>query len=161
MPIPTPPPWQLVLSILVDRLRLRLHIPRGAFVAVLLVLVPSGAWVALGDSRGAPPVGPVPAPVPQVPLLSSTPAALPVLAMVLPGTLPPPGPNQIRAGKCDKRAAEVELNGGCWIKTETPPPCPEGIQWEHAGRCWRPVAPAARAPTTGEPRTAPVADPAE
>lgn len=60
-----------------------------------------------------------------------------------------PGPNQKRAGTCDPRAAQVEINGGCWVKTETAPPCPEGIQWEHEGRCWLPVAPAARLPSSG------------
>lgn len=60
-----------------------------------------------------------------------------------------PGPNQKRAGSCNPKAAQVEINGGCWVKTETPPPCPEGVQWEHEGRCWLPVAPAARVPTSG------------
>lgn len=155
--MPLPPPKQVVLSLVIDRLRLT--VPQWVGLVLLAVLVPSGVWMGLGDSRGTSPTGPVPAPVPQVPLLSSTPSSLPVLAMVMPGTLPPPGPNQLRAGKCDKRAAEVELNGGCWIQTITQPPCPDGIQWEHEGRCWRPVAPAARAPTTGDPRTAPVAAP--
>jgi len=157
VPIPPPPPRQLALSLLIERLHLK--VPHGWGLVVLAVLVPSGVWVGLGDSRGLPPLAPVPAPVPQVPLLSSTPAALPVLAMVLPGTLPPPGPNQLRAGQCDKRAAAVEVNGGCWLKTETPPPCPEGIQWEHAGRCWLPLAAAKPVPTTGEPRPAPIAAP--
>lgn len=157
MPIPPPPPRQLVLSLLIERLHLK--VPQWVGIVILAVALPTGIWAGLGDSRGLPPLAPVPAPVPHVPLLSSTPAALPVLTMVLPGTLPPPGPNQLRAGKCNARGAEVELNGGCWLKTETPPPCPEGIQWEHEGRCWRPVALAKPVPTTGEPRPAPVAAP--
>jgi hypothetical protein len=159
MPIPPPPPRQLALSLAVDRFRLK--VPQWVGLVVLALALPTGAWMALGDSRGSPPVGPVPLPVPQVPLLSSTPAALPMLAVALPGKLPPPGPNQLRAGKCDKRAAQVEINGGCWVKTETPPPCPEGIQWEHETRCWLPAALAKPAPTTGEPSTAPVAGPVD
>jgi hypothetical protein len=155
--IPPPPPRQLVLSLAIERLRL--VVPPWIGVVILAVALPTGLWAALGDSRGLPPIAPVPAPAPQVPLLSSAPAALPVLAMATVGTLPPPGPNQLRAGKCNPRGAEVEINGGCWLKTETPPPCPEGIQWEHDGRCWRPVAEAKPVPTTGEPRHAGVADP--
>jgi hypothetical protein len=62
-------------------------------------------------------------------------------------TLPSPGPNQ--KTECDSERSEVRLNGGCWVKTEKPPPCPPGKQWEHEGRCWLPVAPAARVPTSG------------
>lgn len=156
MPIP-PPPREFVLSLIVRDLRVR--VPRWVGLIVLTLALPTGLWAALGDSRSIPPLGPIPTPGPQVPLLTATPAVLPVLAMALPGKLPPPGPNQLRAGKCDKRAAAVEVNGGCWLKTETPPPCPEGIQWEHEGRCWLPLAAAKPMPTTGEPRTAPVAAP--
>lgn len=60
-----------------------------------------------------------------------------------------PGPNQKRAGNCDPQRSEVEIKGGCWVKTEHPLPCPIGVQWEHEGRCWLPVAPAARGPTSG------------
>lgn len=60
-----------------------------------------------------------------------------------------PGPNQKRKGTCDPRYSEVEIKGGCWVKTDHPLPCPAGIQWEHEGRCWLPVAPAARVPTSG------------
>jgi hypothetical protein len=159
MPVPLPPSRKLVLSLIIEKLHLR--VPQWVGLVVLALLIPSGAWMALGDSRGAPPTGPLPVPVPQVPLLSSTPSQLPALAMVLPGSLPPPGPNQLRSGKCDKRAAHVERSGGCWVKTETPPPCPVGIQWEHEGRCWLPVAEAKPMPTTGEPRTTPVAAPGD
>jgi hypothetical protein len=159
VPIPTPPPRQLALSLVIERLRLT--VPQWVGLVVLAVLVPSGAWMALGDSRGPPLTAPTPVPVPQVPVLVSTPAALPMLAMVLPGVIPPPGPNQLRAGKCDRRGAEVELNGGCWMQTTTAPPCPEGVQWEHNGKCWRPVGLAREVPTTGEPRTLPVASPAD
>ena len=152
--MPNPPPAKpLLLSLLIERLRL--DVPQWA--VVLAILTPGGAWMALGDSRTSSPTGPVPAPVPQVPLLSTTPAALSHVPQMWVSALPRPGPNQLRAGKCDKRAAHVELNGGCWIKTETPRPCPEGIQWEHDGKCWLPVAEARPVPTTGEPRAAPVA----
>jgi hypothetical protein len=157
--IPTPPAKQLVLSLLVKDLRV--NVPQWVGLVVLAVALPTGVWMSLGDFRTPSPAGPIPAPVPQVPLLSSTPTPLAALSMALPGALPPPGPNQIRAGKCDKRAAQVEISGGCWVKTETPPPCPEGIQWEHKGRCWLPVAEAKPVPTTGEPTPQPVAAPPE
>jgi hypothetical protein len=157
VPIPPPPQRQLLLSLFIERLHLK--VPQWVGLVILLVALPTGLWAGLGDSRSPPPLAPLPAPVPQVPLLASTPAVLSVLAMVLPGTLPPPGPNQLRAGKCDKRAAQVELSGGCWVQTTTPPPCPDGIQWLHEKRCWLPVAEAKPVPTTGEPRTATVAGP--
>lgn len=60
-----------------------------------------------------------------------------------------PGPNQKRAGSCKPERSEMEINGGCWVQTTHPLPCPEGVQWEHQGRCWLPVAPAARLPSSG------------
>jgi hypothetical protein len=137
---------------------LKVVIPTAAIVFVALAITPGLAYLVV--PKGAPlEAGPAPLPVPQVPLLSSTPAALPMLAMALPGKLPPPGPNQLRAGQCDPERAQVEINNGCWVRTETPPPCPKGKQWEHEGRCWLPVAEAKPVPTTGEPRTAGIADP--
>lgn len=105
-----------------------------------------------------PPPTPLEAPVP---LLETTPTtdAGAIAARFIPGKLPPPGPNQLRAGKCDPEQSHVEINGGCWVKTERPPPCPRGKQWEHEGRCWLPVAPAKQLPQSGEPRPRGVADP--
>jgi hypothetical protein len=70
-----------------------------------------------------------------------------------------PGPNQKRAGSCDPQRSEVEINGGCWVKTEHPLPCPIGVQWEHEGRCWLPVAPAAQLPSSGGSFPVNIADP--
>lgn len=109
------------------------------------------------QERDVPPM-PLEAPVP---LLESTPASLDggaVLHMVL-SSLPPPGPNQLRAGQCDPEQAQVTLNGGCWVQTQTPPPCPRGKQWEHEGHCWLPVAPAKPLPTSGGGSTQGVARP--
>ncbi len=65
------------------------------------------------------------------------------------GSLPGPGPNQKRAGECLADAAQVEINGGCWVETKMKPPCPVKYQWEHEGKCWLPVAHAAPVPTSG------------
>lgn len=156
MPNTQPPPRQ-PLSLL-----MHLKVPQWVGLVVLALLVPSGLWMGLGDSRSLPPSAPTPIPAPQVPLQESTPTgALPTLAAILPGKLPSPGPNQKRSGTCDPERAQVELSGGCWVETKTRPPCPRGKQWEHDGRCWLPVADAKPVPTTGEPRPFPVAGPAD
>lgn len=154
-----PPPHQIALSFVVERLKV--VVPPPALVLILLVVVPSAAvWTGLlpwpaGEEA------PTPNPArPLVPLQKSTTdtaAGVQFLARVLPGTLPEPGPNQKRSGQCDPRQAQVEINGGCWVKTETPPPCPEGYQWLHKNACWLPVAHAKPLPTTGEPQAGNVA----
>jgi hypothetical protein len=100
----------------------------------------------------------VPAPLPAPPPLDgalplqqwTTGGNLGVIASALPGAIPRPGPNQKRSGQCDPGRSEVEIRGGCWVKTEHPLPCPDGKQWEHDGRCYLPVAHAKPVPTTGE-----------
>lgn len=123
----------------------------GALMFALVMLV--------APSPRPPPPLPSPLEAP-VPLLEYTPTADagPVRRSVL-GKLPPPAANQRKSGQCDPEQAQVELNGGCWVQTTTPPPCPLGKQWEHEGRCWLPVGVAKPAPTSGggEPRG--VADP--
>lgn len=79
----------------------------------------------------------------------------------VPGKLPPPGPSQKRAGQCETRAAQVAIEGGCWVETKTRPPCPMGFQWEHEGKCWLPVAKAAPVPTSGGGGAPGVAAPSE
>lgn len=156
MPNTQPPPRQ-PLSLL-----MHLRVPQWVGLVVLALLVPSGLWMGLGESRPRAAVAPAPLPAPEVPLQESTPTGtLPTLASVLPNALPRPGPNQKRSGTCDEERAQVEINGGCWVETKTPPPCPRGKQWEYEGRCWLPVADAKPIPTTGEPRTLPVASPGE
>lgn len=158
MTIP-PPPKQIVLSLVVKHLHLK--VPQWVGLVVLAIALPTGAWMALGDSRGGPLVGPLPLPVPQVPLQGwTTSATMDVATLVLAATVPDkPGPNQKRAGTCDPGRSEVAIGGGCWVKTDHPRPCPEGKQWEYQGRCWLPVAEAKPVPTTGDPRPAPVAGP--
>jgi hypothetical protein len=117
-----------------------------AILVLLIAPVQAGRFL-----RPEPPArGPSPLPVP--PLAETTEiAGWNPLAEVL-NTIPPPGPNQKRSGKCNPKAAQVEINGGCWVKTETPRPCPEGIQWEHDdGRCYLPVAEAKPVPQAAEP----------
>lgn len=87
---------------------------------------------------------------PQVPTLESTTDARAVALQAVLGGLPRPGPNQKRSGQCKPERSEVELNGGCWVQTNHPLPCPEGYQWEHEGRCWLPVAHAKPVPQAGE-----------
>jgi hypothetical protein len=127
-------------------------------LAALWVATMVGLMVTPNPRPQRPPSTPLEVPVP---LLESTPAltdgGIP-LRLVL-ASIPPPGPNQLRAGQCDPDRAQKELNGGCWVKTETPPPCPRGKQWEHEGRCWLPVAPAKPVPTSGEARPLGVAGP--
>lgn len=76
------------------------------------------------------------------------------------GALPDPLPGQ-KTKRCDPQLGEVERNGGCWMLTMVPTPCPEGKLWEDGGRCWRPIPVTKQEPTTGDPRTAPLAGPAD
>lgn len=126
--------------------------PSAAVVGILALLVlPSQL-----QSPGLP----LPAPVPQVPLQAVSVGAVPhAFASVVQGGLPSPGPNQKRSGQCDGDQAQEEINGGCWVATNKPPPCPRGKLWEHEGKCWTPVAVLPRVPTSGELRPTPVAEP--
>lgn len=158
MPAPLPPTGNLVVSLIIGKAKAlaggRVHIvaPGAVVLGALAVwLVPSQL-----QSPGLP----LPAPVPQVPLQTASVGAVPhVLASVTVGRLPPPGPNQKRSGQCDEEQAQVELNGGCWVATERPPPCPRGKLWEHEGKCWTPVAVLPREPTSGDARYGNVAEP--
>lgn len=132
------------------------RLARWCFIILLSVLIPTGAQTLLMPKVNSLPRGPMPLPVPPLAETTEIHGWNP-LAEVL-NTIPPPGPNQKRAGKCNPKAAQVEINGGCWVKTETPRPCPEGIQWEHEdGRCYLPVAEAKPVPQSGEPRLVNVA----
>lgn len=125
---------------------------RWLLVILFAVLIPTvGASLAReffpGLAARAPAVRPL-LPVPG--LGETTDGSSARVVRALGSKIPPePGPNQKRAGTCNPKAAQVEINGGCWVQTQTPPPCPEGVQWEHEGHCWLPVAPAARSPTSG------------
>lgn len=160
MPQPPPPePKPALLSLSAKDLQLFLSSP-GAVLVLLALAATPGLVGELMPRAQQEAQAPTPLPVPQVPLLDVSPASVrQVLGAALPGTLPRPGPNQKRAGTCDPEQAHVEIAGGCWVETKTPPPCPRGKQWEHDGRCWLPVAEAKPVPTTGEPRPLGVADP--
>jgi hypothetical protein len=114
-------------------------------LVALTILLPAGATTWL-----RPPAAVAVAPPLSVPQLESTTDGTPRHSYARIGALPSPGPNQKRAGSCNPKAAQVEINDGCWVKTEQMPPCPEGFQWEHEGRCWLPVAHARPIPTTGD-----------
>lgn len=134
-----------VVSITIDRLRI--VIPAAVVIAVLLAFVPGiGAFLTSPRPRLTP-----------VPTLTSTPDT--PLAQTLFGVLPAPGPNQKRAGSCDPEKTQVEINGGCWMETKKPPPCPQGKLWEHEGKCWIPVGEAKPVPTSGDVQRASVAGP--
>lgn len=154
MPVPPPPPKQLALLLVIDRFRIRL--PPWVGLTALAVLVPSGVWMGLGDSRGTPTVGPVPV-GPQVELQASTAAAFPPVVAML--NRLPDGVDTQRKPPCDPEM-EHAIGGWCWIPLDTKP-CPKGKAWEHEGRCYLRALRAARSPTTGEPRTVPVAAPVE
>lgn len=121
---------------------------------LVLLLAPISAQRLLHPEP--PKAGPIPLPVPAQEWTTEARGWAPM--EVLFGTIPRPGPNQKRAGKCNPKAAQVEINGGCWVQTTTPKPCPEGIQWEHDdGRCYLPVAEAKPVPQSGEPHLVNVA----
>jgi len=125
---------------------------RWLLVILFAVLIPTvGASLAREFFPGLAARAPAMRPLLPVPELGYTTEGdgRPQTFQVRSGIPDQPGPNQKRAGSCDPGRAEVEINGGCWVETKTPPPCPLGKQWEHEGRCWLPVAPAARAPTSG------------
>lgn len=122
----------------------------GALVVAVIV------FLSIPPRKATPVPEPLEAPVP---MQEWTTADAGTLLPLMAGHLPPPGPNQLRAGKCDKDMSQEEINGGCWVATTKKPPCPTGKQWEHNGMCWLPVAPAKPTPTTGEPRPRGVATP--
>lgn len=98
-------------------------------------------------------------PSPVEPQAFTTDSGVPWRALdAVQGGIPSPGPNQKRTGQCDEERSEVEINGGCWVKTEKPRPCPPGKQWEHEGRCWLPVAHAKQLPQSGGRGAGPVAE---
>lgn len=126
---------------------------RYALVLVLAVLMPVAALQLL-----PPRAAPVPAPAAwQVPPMDwttdSTYLVPHVLASASTGALPPPGPNQKRAGSCEP-GVEEEISGGCWLATDKMPPCPlprgGWVFFAHEGKCWLPVAHARGLPTTGD-----------
>lgn len=47
----------------------------------------------------------------------------------------PATPRPDQETRCDADAAEVNINGGCYIATDKRPPCPSR-QYEHGGKCW-------------------------
>lgn len=147
---------EVARAVVVARIREFFHVSASPRVATgvfaLLTLIVS-AYPIAAHSPGATDAGPaLPSPLePAVPLQeATTDGGMPAVASIVLGRLPKPGPNQKRTGQCDPERSQVEMSGGCWVKTEHPLPCPEGKQWEHEGRCWLPVAHAAQTPTSGD-----------
>lgn len=114
----------------------RRALPRvGAAAAVLLALV---GFVALAPRLR-------PAQPPSVDgtggggmvggfVLASTDADEVLLARELPRE---PFPGQ-KVKRCDPDAAEVSINGGCWVSTDRRAPCGDKL-YEHDGKCYRPA----------------------
>jgi hypothetical protein len=159
--VTTPPPKEVARDGVREVFHLSVTRTLAHWLATALLGAVVVAPVALHTSGAPTPEPAPPAPLgPSVPLLeASADAGVPVFARVVLGTLPSPGPNQKRAGECDAGRSQVELNGGCWVQTTHPPPCPLGKQWEHEGRCWLPVGPTVRPPSAGEPSTPVFANP--
>ena len=123
-----------------------------------------GYAVVAWDLKRPPPPRPLDpplleAPVPMQEWTADAGAALPLTLGLATGSVPALAPGQKPAASCDAELAEVPINGGCWMKTDVPPPCPERKLWEHEGACWRPIPRTAKAPTSGEPRSGNVAGP--
>lgn len=154
-----PPPLLRPMAEVMAREVLHLSVTR--WLATVLVALVVGAPFALREPWGTPPLPVPPSPMePTVPLLeAAVDAGVPSFASLVMGRLPRPGPNQKRAGQCDPGRAQQEINGGCWVQTTTPTPCPEGKQWEHEGRCYLPVGPTVPPPSAGEPPPLSIADP--
>lgn len=138
-----------------------LHLSVTRWLATVLVMLAVGAPVALnGSGNVAAPQTP-PSPLePAVPLQewAADAGVYPTtLATVLRGL--PRQEWQKPAEKCDPDLGEHPIDGGCWMKTDVPPPCPPGKLFKHDGICWRPVPRSARPPTTGEPSPLSIADP--
>lgn len=138
-----------------------LHLSVTRWLATVLVLLALGAPVALNSSGSVAVPQTPPSPLePAVPLLeASVDAGVPGFASIILGKLPKPGPNQRKAGECDPGRSQVAINGGCWVETTHPLPCPEGKQWEHEGRCYLPVGPTVRPPSAGDTSPLSIADP--
>jgi len=130
---------------------------RLTIVAIIAATIAIAVFTPVPQRTTKPPPTPLEAPVPLQEWTTADAGAW--VASALPGRLPTPGPNQLRAGQCDPDRSEKEVNGGCWVKTEKPPPCPRGKQWEHEGACWLPVAHAKPVPTSGGGEARGVAEP--
>lgn len=138
-----------------------LHLSVTRWLATALIGLAVGAPLALNGTGSSQPAPAPPSPLgPMVPLLeASVDAGVPAFASFVLGRLPRPGPNQRLEGDCEPRRSQVAINGGCWVQTNHPLPCPEGVQWEHDGRCYLPVGPTVRPPSAGEPSPLTIADP--
>lgn len=106
----------------------RFHRP---VILLLSVLIVAGTVHTTRSSTWCPPAAPC------EPSHEGT-TSLPLLEVVQ-GNLPPPAPNQLRAEHCDSDRAEEPIEGGCWVRTKTKPPCPAGKQWEYEGACYVPA----------------------
>lgn len=123
---------------------------RPVFLALSLLVVVGAVHVTLSDTW-CPPEAPVH-------LEEAATVSVPLLDLVQ-GNLPPPMPNQLRAGKCDPDRAEEPIEGGCWIRTKTRPTCatgqpcacPTGKQWYYQGACYVPVMERASRPGVADP----------
>lgn len=158
MPIP-PPAKQILLSLLIEKLHLR--VPQWVGLVVLAISIPTGAWMALGDSRGGLPAT-VPPETPPAWSVGIQGPALGSLATAAIAELPVAIHSQ-RVPPCDPDL-ERPIRGACWVPVDVEP-CPRGKAYVHDngpgadGKCYARAMKAARSPTSGDPRSGSVADP--
>lgn len=169
MPPNTPPPPQRAEPFTLVLKGLKVVVPPAGIVAIAVLLTPGLAYMVIpGGTATTLEHGPIPAPVPQVPLQGWTTDVRMSLLPVVSGALGwPSGPldGQITTASQCKWPNQMR-RGACWIQVgNVKPPCksPNGDAplYEDAGACWAPVLRAARSPTTGDPGTLPVAAPAD
>lgn len=149
MPKPPAPLRPLAVSIVVERLKIVL--PLAALVVLAVALSP-GLALVLWPRPTMPTAHP-----PAREVATDAEAMFTMSRVVLTGL--PLLDNQKKAADCDPDRAQVAIDGGCWVKTDKPPPCPKGKLWEHEGKCWFPVAYGKPVPTSGELRSAGIAEP--
>jgi hypothetical protein len=158
-----PPPHQIALSFVVERLKV--VVPPPALVLILLVVVPSAAvWTGLLTLAPpeTPPILPSPA-RPTVPLQEWATDGLhaaDMLAVMLAGRLPPPDTTRQRKPPCKVKLGEQAINGWCWLELAVRPPCPtdsDAYAYEHDGRCFGYALKVPGPATTGEPQAGSVA----
>lgn len=150
----------LAVSLVLDGLKsVRLVVPVAVIVAVLGI--PAATLVAISKpematSIVAPDLEPGWAVGARVPVF----AALGTVAIE---ELPAPSPRQRLKPNCDPDL-ERELRGACWVPVDVKP-CPRGKAYlndkgpEADGKCYARGMRAEPVPTSGEPRSAGVADP--
>jgi len=106
--------------------------PALAAAAAVLLVLGSGIFAPLPDvpDAGTPDAGLL---APEAGVMTDGSTGEEWAGIPIP-TAPAPG----QKTQCSAKAAEVLINGGCYIQTAQVPPCPD-LQYEHGGKCWAAV----------------------